>query len=808
MENKGLLYQNKYLPTDVFEGSRDTEVPEKFKQYYQDRKRETEKQKLTKYLEDHPRQDWLGRIPQHILTRPDYHFRKFLNNDLMSTNKIDFKTEVDIDHSEENSGRYEEFRYVKPIRTLVQIDSRNRDTTFYPFQNSYVIDLPRVYCNVKRVSLRHGIIPNSFQLIKDSPVAQANNLIEWEFDDADPTIYTASITPGNYEPSTLASEIESQMNAELSTSDGELVDFDVSIDQVTDIVEISSFKIINANNVMSTDLGDPTIVTVTLTNNHNYETGDVIVIESAFGFAGIPTSELNGTKTITKVDNVTFTFPLSTSFPAQSTETNKGGSVAFKKGTNFSLLFSNDKTIADVLGFPLVDTAFSTSHANTSIGEAVSIENIYPLDGIYTAIVLTRPLNILSDQLVRFQNITQFTAAINEIFNSGTGFVVSNLTATDFTNLVNNYAYDQPNKEDRTFKIPIDISGEQYQNLALPLTINNTIPIEFDAIVIGVEPIYPFITAFYPFTEGGDSYVALEFTGNHGLIGQSVIIPELDPTTPYTVSSLTNDDKIALQAEVDPEYDIFDTLSDYTNYAKIIPTGAIPFERFYSPIDIDLLEFIPYPSGYSGNVLVGSRSLISDTFFSSNNIVHKNEGFEIVPLDTDDLNDLAALKAGNATLDIENVNFKVNVPNSSVTNIGIGGSAHDGPIAFTRTNDNPIILSGDEYIFLCIEELGTIETTTNVPNVFGILELSGSAGTTIYNGFINSPKVFEPSPLRELSRLHISFRDRNNALINFNDVDHSFAIEIVEFEHKLKYNDFSSVTGDYSNRKVTSDYYH
>ena len=58
-----------------------------------------------------------------------------------------------------------------------------------------------------------------------------------------------------------------------------------------------------------------------------------------------------------------------------------------------------------------------------------------------------------------------------------------------------------------------------------------------------------------------------------------------------------------------------------------------------------------------------------------------------------------------------------------------------------------------------------------------------------------------------LTELEFSFRDHGNAVVNFNDVDHSFTIEIVEYQDKLKYNDFDSRRGRYDDIRMRQDYY-
>ena len=97
--------------------------------------------------------------------------------------------------------------------------------------------------------------------------------------------------------------------------------------------------------------------------------------------------------------------------------------------------------------------------------------------------------------------------------------------------------------------------------------------------------------------------------------------------------------------------------------------------------------------------------------------------------------------------------------------------------------------------------------TGAVTNIFAKLQLAASPGTVIYNSFISNPVVFEDSPLTYLNEIEFSFRNYTNTQVNFNDLDHSFCIEIVEYHDKLRYNDFDSRRGRYDDIRIRQNYY-
>jgi len=66
------------------------------------------------------------------------------------------------------------------------------------------------------------------------------------------------------------------------------------------------------SNPMTTSGGPGTTTILVAHSAHGYETGDVVFIFGAIGFDGIPTSELNGIKTITKINNNSYTITTTT----------------------------------------------------------------------------------------------------------------------------------------------------------------------------------------------------------------------------------------------------------------------------------------------------------------------------------------------------------------------------------------------------------------------------------------------------------------------------------------------------------------
>jgi hypothetical protein len=100
-------------------------------------------------------------------------------DDLLNTNKIDFEPTNGQENFLQQADESTEERSFKTRKTLVNIDSRDRDILLYPEENHYKIDLRRQFTNVKLVQLRSTEFPNSEQLIRATPPSRANNKIFW-----------------------------------------------------------------------------------------------------------------------------------------------------------------------------------------------------------------------------------------------------------------------------------------------------------------------------------------------------------------------------------------------------------------------------------------------------------------------------------------------------------------------------------------------------------------------------------------------------------------------------------------------------
>ena len=148
--------------------------------------------------------------------------------------------------------------------------------------------------------------------------------------------------------------------------------------------------------------------------------------------------------------------------------------------------------------------------------------------------------------------------------------------------------------------------------------------------------------------------------------------------------------------------------------------------------------------------------------------------------------------------------FKVPVPYVSFSEIETqienfvdtvsDASIEYGSIITTSVNQS-LNLSGEKYIFMQSDIMGSGETSGSVSNIFAKIQLASASGADIYNAYIGGYKVFTDAPLTQLNEIDFRFYKNNGELFEFYDNDHSFTLEITEAIQKIDGIGFSSKIG-------------
>ena len=113
-------------------------------------------------------------------------------------------------------------------------------------------------------------------------------------------------------------------------------------------------------------------------------------------------------------------------------------------------------------------------------------------------------------------------------------------------------------------------------------------------------------------------------------------------------------------------------------------------------------------------------------------------------------------------------------------------------------NDLLFDFVGEKYIYMTNDILSTIDNNSKIKNAFAKIQLNRNPGGITYNSFVSTAKIFS-EPLSKLSSLLFKFYDFNGYLFNFNQLNHSFSLEITEKLEESQNKGISSRTGKYIN---------
>ena len=408
---------------------------------------------------------------------------------------------------------------------VVQIDSRYRDLAEFPNANRYSI--PVNISNVISARIISGIFPNTQLLIKSTPIGLANNKIYWQNQDdtqgGEPYTYVATLTDGNYTAGQLEAEIIGQMNAVRRIGlDSAFHDIVVSINQTTDTTTFESFE--------TSVFADPFSIQTLPGVGESYtdieveyagwesvlSIGDSIVIEGATEVDGISSTFINAEHLIREKVS-TDVFIIRVNAIATSLVTGTGGTaVSIKRKLTWKLLWgSKDETVAEVIGFPEVDTPFDVIHLNTQetfklfdlSGDGVRIKinkvEESTLSNNFTKVITTTDHGLLDGDIIYINSNTDDGSVydhfrdevvltpteeedlqrfLSELYNPQ-GLTVSNAFANEFTigvpyetiapieSYIDSSVISSDENGDiilKTINTAIDLSGEQYIMLCCP----------------------------------------------------------------------------------------------------------------------------------------------------------------------------------------------------------------------------------------------------------------------------------------------------------------------------------------------------
>jgi hypothetical protein len=103
----------------------------------------------------------------------------------------------------------------------------------------------------------------------------------------------------------------------------------------------------------------------------------------------------------------------------------------------------------------------------------------------------------------------------------------------------------------------------------------------------------------------------------------------------------------------------------------------------------------------------------------------------------------------------------------------------DGTLATTFTCPNAANLQGDDYTLMKLRDLGRMDGTEGIGEVFAKLIWPVPSRAQVNNAFASVPLEFRDQPMERLTELGISFCRPNGAVCDWQGIEHSFTLEIV-----------------------------
>jgi len=363
-----LLTTNVYINEPVLEDVVNDEVNEEFKKFYlSEQEKKKEKEVQSKLNVRNLLSDSTSNVTDNINEQTD-------GSNILNTNVF---TKIDTNKVK---GISKINRVKKDIKSLISIDSRDRNKVLYPLPSNFKIFLGKTFYNVREVRLVSIEFPNTNAVINTN-----NNLIYWinkediDLDIIDNVtrtypVYKSIVRTGSY----VTNSLQSEMTAELglikrsNPSKPYFHYFVITLDMDTDVVTFISLILSQLQVNPLTTIVNTGVITVSA-SNHGYSTGDNIYLLGATTLASIPSNTLTGFHKIIVINPNIFQFEVN----INASESLTGGGNVVKTGiaAPFQFLFGEyPNTIAPNIGYPLEN---SSTLINTYIR---SISNFYQLE--------------------------------------------------------------------------------------------------------------------------------------------------------------------------------------------------------------------------------------------------------------------------------------------------------------------------------------------------------------------------------------------------------------------------------------------
>ena len=453
-----LLSTNVFINQPILEETVSDETNEEFKRFYISNKEKQEEDSITSKLKlrkKGPNESNNNNESNYSNYSNESNYSNYSNESNESNNEL---TQNKVTNKVTN-------RYRKDIKTLVSIDSRDRNKTTYPLPSNFKIFLGRTFYNVREVKLVSVEFPNT-----DAVINSKNNLIYWRnqediqldiIDNITKTypVYKATLRTGSYVINSLQTELTTELGLIKRSNPNKPYYhyFVVTLDYDTDVVTFISLILSQLTVNPLTTLVNTGIITVNAPN-HGFTSGQEVYILGATTVAGIPGTKINGFQKVSIISSAIFQFEVN----INASETLTGGGNVVKTGTQapFQFLYGEySNTVAQNIGYPLEN---SSNLISTNLS---SIRNYYLIEITMVGGSFETSLDYIGNTLI-LQNTGGYLDNNGVAGNSIDGVnVISNVLSTNTilvslsTTLYNTIYVNQIENNDGTGSIVTRTSG-------------------------------------------------------------------------------------------------------------------------------------------------------------------------------------------------------------------------------------------------------------------------------------------------------------------------------------------------------------
>ena len=248
--------------------------------------------------------------------------------------------------------------YTSNTSIVVSIQKIDEILEGFKYGYHYVYEFGRIFEQVTKIELISSEFPNSAQVIRKIPVEFANNKLYWRLISDGTYTYEATLDPGNYSATTLATEMMDKMNRVVKSYDSQSFnECLVSLDSSKSLVEFRVFSKYSAANILfiSKDSNRLEIKYETV-DGHELESGDVVIISNSSGVGGISANVVNNEHLAYPITKTTF-FVLLPTTATISQSYGGGRKTVIRKLIPMQLLWNYPHSFGDILGFNNVNNS-------------------------------------------------------------------------------------------------------------------------------------------------------------------------------------------------------------------------------------------------------------------------------------------------------------------------------------------------------------------------------------------------------------------------------------------------------------------